>query len=308
MSGDFCSSATSLRKGILLAGGSGTRLFPVTTTINKHLFPIYDKPLIYYPLTTLMLAGVRDILVISGPDHLPALQNLLGDGQRWGIRLSYAEQPRPAGIAEALLIGANFIADDPFALILGDNIFYGHPLGDTLQTAGQKAAEGSAVVFTFQVADPRDYGVLEYGPDGRPIAIHEKPVAPKTDRAVTGLYFYNAAAVDIARTLKPSARGELEITDLNHVALTRGKLRAIHLGRGFVWFDAGTNQTMMQASLFVELLQTRQRTGIAFPEEVAYRMGFIDFDAFARCVAAMPKCAYRGYLDRLVEDLADTRR
>jgi glucose-1-phosphate thymidylyltransferase len=291
----------------LLAGGSGTRLFPVTATINKHLFPIYDKPLIYYPLTTLMLAGVRDILVISGPGHLSALRSLLGDGQRWGIRLSYAEQPRPAGIAEALLIGADFIGDDAFALILGDNIFYGHPLGDTLQAAGQSAADGSAVVFTFQVADPRDYGVLEYGPDGTPNAIHEKPIAPKTDRAVTGLYFYNAEAVQVARSLKPSGRGELEITDLNHAALTRGKLKAIHLGRGFVWFDAGTNQTMLQASLFVEILQARQRTGIAFPEEVAYRMGFIDFGAFARCAAAMPACAYRSYLDRLIEELAETR-
>ena len=297
-----------MRKGILLAGGSGTRLFPITTSINKHLFPIYDKPLIYYPLTTLMLAGIDDILVISGPQHLRSLQEFLGDGQRWGIRLSYAEQAKPAGIAQALLIGSNFIGDEPVALILGDNIFYGHPLVDMLLDAGQRAANGSAVVFTYQVSDPRAYGVLECKPDGSPFAIFEKPTAPKSDRAVTGLYFYDQHAVEFARRLKPSARGELEITDLNRAYLEKQHLIPIHLGRGYVWFDAGTSQTLIQASLFVEILQTRQRTGIAFPEEVAFRMGFIDLAGFEKCLGAMPNCAYRSYLDRLVEDFREGRR
>jgi glucose-1-phosphate thymidylyltransferase len=281
----------TVRKGVLLAGGSGTRLFP-----------IYDKPLIYYPLTTLMLAGIKEILVISGPRHVDVLREFLGDGRRWGIQLEYAEQPTPNGIAEALLIGAEFIGNNPFALILGDNIFYGHPLTEMLDIAGRNAVAGSASIFTFQVVDPRDYGVLECSPDGSPTAIFEKPVAPSTDRAVTGLYFYDRRAVEHARKLKPSARGELEITDLNRLYLQNGRLRPIHLGRGFVWFDAGTSQTLNQASLFVEIIQTRQRTGIAFPEEVAYRMKFIDFAQFKRCVAAMPQSAYRSYLDRLVEE------
>ncbi len=297
----------TIRKGILLAGGSGTRLFPVTSTVNKHLFPVYDKPLIYYPLTTLMLAGIREILVISGPRHVDALRAFLGDGRRWGIRFEYAEQPIPNGIAEALLIGADFIGNDPFALILGDNIFYGHPLSEMLEIAGRHAVAGSASIFTFQVADPREYGVLECTPDGSPIAILEKPTAPRTDRAVTGLYFYDGQAVEQARRLKPSTRGELEITDLNRLYLQSGKLRAIHLGRGFVWFDAGTSLSLNQASLFVEIMQTRQRTGLAFPEEVAYRMNFIDLNQFTKCVAVMPQCAYRGYLDRLVEEFRDQR-
>lgn len=296
------SGSGSLRKGILLAGGSGTRLFPVTATINKHLIPIYDKPLIYYPLTTLMLSGAQEILIVSGPRHLDLLREFLGDGRRWGIQLAYAEQPSPNGIAEALLIGADFVGSEPFALILGDNVFYGHPLTEMLEMAGRKAASGSAAVFTFQVADPREYGVLECAPDGSPIAIFEKPVTSITDRAVTGLYFYDQQAVELARTLKPSARGELEITDLNRLYLQDGRLIPFHLGRGFVWFDAGTSQTLIQASLFVEIMQTRQRTGIAFPEEVAYRMNFIDFAQFERCIAAMPRCTYRSYLDRLVEE------
>jgi glucose-1-phosphate thymidylyltransferase len=299
--------ATQLRKGILLAGGRGTRLYPVTATINKHLFPVYDKPLIYYPLTTLMLAGVQDILVISGPEHLGSLRTFLGDGAQWGIRLSYAEQPAPTGIAEALRIGADFIGNDPFALILGDNLFYGHPLSDTLAEAGRKAATGGGVVFTFQVAEPQHYGVLESASDGTPTAIFEKPATPKSDRAVTGLYFYDASAIEIARKLKPSARGELEITDVNRAFLERGDLSAVHLGRGYVWFDAGTSQTLIQASLFVEILQTRQRTGVAFPEEVAYRMGFIGLDAFERCVRAMPECAYQSYLNRLLGDFREGR-
>jgi glucose-1-phosphate thymidylyltransferase len=299
---------STTHKGILLAGGSGSRLFPITAAMNKHLCPIFDKPLIYFPLTTLMLAGIDDILVISGPQHLPALRDFLGDGSRWGIRLSYAEQTAPTGIAEALLIGAKFIDGDPFALILGDNIFYGHPLIEMLELAGRTAAAGSAAVFTYQVADPREYGVLECAPDGSPIAIYEKPAAPKSDRAVTGLYFYGAEAVELARGLKPSPRGELEITDLNRLYLDRKKLVPIHFGRGFVWFDAGTSQSLLQASLFVEILQTRQRTGLAFPEEVAYRKGFIDLATFQKLIAAMPACIYRNYLERLAHDFQEEQR
>ncbi len=293
-----------VRKGIILAGGSGTRLYPITEAINKHLFPVYDKPLIYYPLTTLMLAGIRDILVISGPGHLPAIRAFLGDGSRWGVAVSYAEQSRPNGIAEALLIGADFLAGEPFALILGDNVFYGHPLSTLLGEATAATRRGAAI-FTFKVADPRAYGVLELGPDGRPLRILEKPNSPKSDRAVTGLYFYDGEAVDFARRLTPSARGELEITDLNRLYLERDRLTPVHLGRGFVWFDAGTSQSLMQASMFVEIVQTRQRTGIAFPEELAYRMGFIGLDDYAHLVESMPHCAYRDYLYRLLTDFRE---
>lgn len=296
----------AVKKGILLVGGSGTRLYPVTTIANKHLFPIYDKPLIYYPLTTLMLAGIRDILVISGPAHLGAFQKFLGDGSRWGISISYAEQPAPKGIAEAIRIGARFIGGQPFALILGDNIFYGHPLSDALAQAAASTEKGAAVL-TFQVADPRSYGVLEYGRDGQPARITEKPENPRSDHAVTGLYFYDSSAVDKAEHLRPSVRNEIEITDLNRIYLEANALTSIHLGRGFVWFDAGTTHTLLQASTFVEILQTRQRTGVAFPEEVAYRMSYIDLNGFKALIERMPDCAYRSYLTNLAEDFRESR-
>lgn len=291
-----------LRKGILLAGGSGTRLHPLTLSVNKHLLPIYDKPLIYYPLTTLMLAGVSEILIISAPKDIPALKALLGDGSKWGLSLSYAGQAAPNGIAEGILIGAEFIDGEPFALILGDNIFYGRTFSSKLLEAAQMAAD-RAVVFSYSVADPSDYGVIEVGADGRPTALTEKPSRPLSNRAVTGLYFYDARAVEFARSLRPSPRNELEITDLNRIYLQEQRLHATHLGRGFVWFDAGTTHNLLLASQFVEILQSRQQTGIAFPEEVAYRTELIDFDTFAALVKCMPRCAYSDYLDRLRREI-----
>jgi glucose-1-phosphate thymidylyltransferase len=292
------------RKGILLAGGSGTRLHPLTLSVNKHLLPIYDKPLIYYPLTTLMLAGVSEILIISAPKDIPLLKASLGDGSKWGLSISYAGQAAPNGIAEGLLIGADFINGDPFALILGDNIFYGRTFSSILLEAAQMAAD-RAVVFSYSVADPTAYGVIEVDAEGRPTALTEKPPRPLSNRAVTGLYFYDARAVEFARSLRPSKRNELEITDLNRVYLQERQLHAIHLGRGFVWFDAGTTHNLLLASQFVEILQSRQQTGIAFPEEVAYRMEFINFDAFAALVKDMPKCAYSDYLDRLRREILE---
>lgn len=296
-----------LRKGILLAGGSGTRLFPLTRSTNKHLLPIYDKPLIYYPLTTLMLAGVQEILIISSPKDLPSLQASLGDGAQWGISLTYAAQNKPGGIAEGILIAADFIDNEPFALILGDNIFYGRTFSSLLQEAAQRANE-SAVVFVYKVANPSAYGIIEIDAAGRPFGLTEKPKNSTSDRAVTGLYFYDERAMEYARSLRPSQRNELEITDLNRIYLEAGNLHSIMLNRGFVWFDAGTTQNLLVASQFVEILQTRQRTGIAFPEEVAYRTGFIDFDRFETLIREMPNCAYRDYLEKLrleiVEGLA----
>lgn len=287
-----------LKKGILLAGGSGTRLYPLTRSVNKHLLSIYDKPLIYYPLTTLMLAGVSEILVISGPKDLPFLQAALGNGSQWGISLRYASQNAPNGIAEGILIAADFIAGDPFALILGDNIFYGRTFSSLLLDAAHLATN-RAVVFTYNVADPTAYANIEIDAQGRPVALTEKPENPISDRAVAGLYFYDSRAVEFARSLRPSARNELEITDLNRLYLKEGHLHVIHLGRGFVWFDAGTTHNLLAASQLVEILQTRQRTGVAFPEEVAYRTRLIDFDAFVSLVKTMPSCTYRDYLDRL---------
>lgn len=290
--------ATELKKGILLAGGSGTRLYPLTRSVNKHLLPIYDKPLIYYPLTTLMLAGVSEVLIISSPKDLLLIEAALGDGAQWGLKLSYAGQDAPNGIAEGILIAADFIGGQPFALILGDNIFYGRTFSSLLQEAARLASD-RATVFTYNVANPSAYGVIEIDAQGRPVALTEKPEKPVSNRAVAGLYFYDGRALEFARSLCPSHRNELEITDLNRLYLSEGHLHAIQLGRGFVWFDAGTTHNLLLASQFVEILQTRQRTGIAFPEEVAYRTGLIDFDAFASLVKAMPKCAYHDYLDNL---------
>jgi glucose-1-phosphate thymidylyltransferase len=297
---------SGLKKGILLAGGSGTRLHPLTLSVNKHLLPVYDKPLIYYPLTTLMLAGVSEILVISGPKDLPLLQKALGDGSKWGLSVSYAAQTAPNGIAEGVLIGADFIADEPFALILGDNIFYGRTFSSILHDAAQMTTD-RAVVFSYSVADPSAYGVIELDANGEPVALTEKPARPLSNRAVSGLYFYDSRAVEFARSLSPSKRNELEITDLNRIYLQDKRLHAIHLGRGFVWFDAGTAHNLLLASQFVEILQSRQQTGIAFPEEVAYRMNLIDFDAFSALVTNMPKSSYSDYLDRLRREILEGR-
>ncbi len=295
-----------MSKGILLAGGKGTRLFPVTRYINKHLLPVYDKPLIYYPLTTLMLAGMRDILVISDPKGLPSLKQALGDGSQWGVHLTYRQQENPDGIAQGLLVAEDFVAGEPFSLVLGDNIFYGRDFATLLADAGAAATRSKAVVFTQWVSNPQDYGVLTTDRDGDPLTLVEKPINPRSHQAVTGLYFYDHRAIELVKTLVPSERGELEITDLNRLYMEKGDLIPVHLGRGFVWFDAGTTHNLLLASQMIEVMETHQRTGIAFPEEVAYRVGLIDLDAFCGLVALMPASAYRHYLDTLVEEFQES--
>ncbi len=287
-------------KGIILAGGSGTRLYPVTQVVSKQLLPVYDKPMVYYPLSTLMLAGIRDILVISTPTDTPRFEALLGDGRQWGIRLSYAVQPRPEGIAQAFLVGRDFIGKDPVALVLGDNIFYGHDLAQLLSRAAARG-EG-ATAFAYPVKDPERYGVIEFDNAGKAISIEEKPAKPKSRYAVVGLYFYDNRVVEIASQLKPSARGELEITDVNRAYLARGQLDVVPMGRGYAWLDTGTHESLLEASQFIETIERRQGLKVACPEEAAYRMGFIDAVQLRSLAEPLAKSGYGEYLLRVVSE------
>jgi glucose-1-phosphate thymidylyltransferase len=288
------------RKGIILAGGAGTRLHPVTFALSKQLLPIYDKPMVYYPLSALMLAGVRDILLISTPTDLPAYQRLLGDGARWGLSLSYAEQPAPEGLAQAFIIGRNHIGNHPAALVLGDNLFYGHGLPDQLRR-GAERIEG-ATVYGYHVKDPQRYGVVHFNADGRALGIEEKPAQPKSNYAVTGIYFYDNQVLEIAKSLKPSPRGELEITDVNRRYLELGKLHVELLGRGIAWLDTGTHESLLQAAMFIEAIENRQGLKVCCPEEIAYRAGYINAAQLQALAGAMGSSAYGSYLTGLLQD------
>jgi glucose-1-phosphate thymidylyltransferase len=286
-------------KGIILAGGSGTRLYPATQSVSKQLLPVYDKPMIYYPLSVLMLAGIRDVLIISTPQDTPRFEQLLGDGSRWGMHFCYTVQPRPEGIAQAFLVGEHFIAGSRCALVLGDNIFYGHNLSQMMQSAAQR--EHGATVFAYPVNDPERYGVIEVNAQGGAVSLEEKPRQPKSRFAVTGLYFYDDQVVDLTRTLKPSARGELEITDLNRLYLERNQLHAELMGRGMAWLDTGTHDSLLEAASFIQTIEKRQGLKVACPEEIAFRAGYIDAAQLERLAAALANSGYGAYLTSLLQ-------
>ncbi len=287
-------------KGIILAGGSGTRLYPLTQVVSKQLMPVYDKPMIYYPLSTLMLAGIREVLIISTPDHAPLFQKLLGDGSQWGMSFSYVEQPSPDGLAQAFILGKEFLNGEPACLVLGDNLFYGHGLVEVLQRAA-KLKEG-AIVFGYRVAEPQHYGVVEFSPDGKVVSLEEKPVKPKSNYAVPGIYFYDAQAATIAAQLKPSPRGELEITDLSRVYLEQGQLQVELLGRGYAWLDTGTHESLHQAASFIQTLEERQGFKVACVEEIAYRNGYISAQQLEALAKPLAKSTYGKYLLNILEN------